>query len=70
MKVIKRSPRTGKMNSMELPITNQELDRWIKRGWLIQNAMPQLSDDQREFLLTGYTPDDWEMLFPPEQDDA
>ena len=30
--------------------------------------LPQLSAEQREFLLTGYTPDDWEMLFPPEDE--
>jgi len=31
---------------------------WIQ-GTLIQNAMPYLTADQREFLISGLTPDEW-----------
>lgn len=43
MKLTKQSPYTGKMNTMELPITEQELfDYEIgrNRGKLIQNVFP------------------------------
>lgn len=70
MKVTKLSPRTGELNSMELPMTPEQYARWQAGGQLIQNVLPQLSAEQREFLLTGYTPDDWKMLFPPEDEDA
>jgi len=32
------------------------------RGALIQNAFPFLSLDEREFLLTGMTPDEWDEI--------
>jgi hypothetical protein len=34
------------------------LIQW-ERGVLIQDAMPHLSPDEREFLMTGITPDEW-----------
>lgn len=33
----------------------------------IQDAFPQLSADEREFIKTGLTPDDWDLLFPEEK---
>lgn len=32
-------------------------------GSLIQHAFPFLTDDQREFLMTGLTPDEFDQLF-------
>jgi hypothetical protein len=66
MLVEKKSPLTGEMNTMEIPVTQEQLENWWG-GMLIQDAMPNLSADQREFLMTGYTPEDWEQLFPPEE---
>lgn len=39
-----------------------------QRGALIQNALPQLSDDERELLLTGICPPCWEEMFKDEED--
>lgn len=36
-------------------------------GVLIQDAFPMLSADQREFLLTGITPDEWNAMFGDEE---
>ncbi len=35
-------------------------------GELIQNALPALSDDQRELLISGTCPKCWNAMFPPE----
>jgi len=35
----------------------------------MQQIFPQLSADQREFLMTGCTPEEWAALFPPEDDE-
>lgn len=59
----KRSPLTKEYNRMELPITVEEYEIGISSGEHIQNAFPQLSPDQREFILTGYTSEDWDNLF-------
>jgi hypothetical protein len=59
MIVSRRSPLTGKVNEMDIPVTEEQLAAW-KGGAMIQDAMPNLSADQREFILTGYTAADWD----------
>lgn len=66
MQISRVSPLTGKTNTMDLPITEEQLGRWQRREGLIQNIMPELTPDQREFLMSGYTKEDWDTLFPPE----
>ena len=63
MKITKLSPVTGKANIMDLPITYGQFLDW-QEGALIQHVMPDLSLDEREFLITGMTPEDWNSLFP------
>ena len=58
IKVIKTSIFTNKQNEMLLPITHEQLKRW-QDGELIQNVFPHLNEDQREFMVTGATPQEW-----------
>jgi len=53
---------SGKMHSWDIPVTEEQIDRW-QRGCLIQNAMPHLTADEREFIMTGVTPDEWNEAF-------
>lgn len=74
MKLTRTSPLTKQENTMELDITEAEYQQWLRtRGThkhvLIQRAFPHLSDDEREFILTGYTPEDWNKMFPPEEEE-
>ena len=62
MKIMRVSPVTGVTNYMEINVTEEQLDEW-RGGALIQNVLPHLSEDEREFLITGCTPDDWKNLF-------
>ena len=55
MKITKKSTLTGKVHTMDLNVTQEQLDRW-QRGTLIQTAIPQLRPDEREFLISGITP--------------
>tara|TARA_R110002167_G_scaffold7022_14_gene33148 strand:- start:560 stop:751 length:192 start_codon:yes stop_codon:yes gene_type:complete len=57
--ITRRSPLTGKTNTMSLDISEGSLLAW-KGGMLIQDAMPNLSADAREFVMTGITPYEWE----------
>lgn len=60
----KISEYSGKQNSMEIPISHAEyVDYLHDRNAKIQNTFPQLTDDQREFLMTGITPDEWNEIF-------
>ena len=65
MLITRLDPFTGKLNEMDLPITNDQIQRW-ESGELIQNVMPSLNADQREFLMTGIMPDSWATMFEPE----
>ena len=53
---------TGEMVSKDIDVTDDQLAHWDSRE-LIQNAIPHLSADDREFLLTGMTPDEWDSMF-------
>jgi len=55
MIIERRSPFSGETNQMEIPVTKVQLDNW-RNGALIQRAMPNLTADQREFIMTGITP--------------
>jgi hypothetical protein len=51
---------------MELDITYEQLDRVNNRHLskeLIQDIVPNLSKEEREFLITGITPKEWNELF-------
>jgi hypothetical protein len=63
MLITKFSPHSMRDNTREIDVSQSQLDRW-KAGELIQNVMPHLSADDREFLMTGLTPEDWEEMFP------
>lgn len=63
MIIVRRSPVTGKMNHREIDITEEQYLSW-ENGELIQDAMPHLSDDDREFIISGCTPEDFTFLWP------
>tara|TARA_B100000959_G_C14867889_1_gene577081 strand:- start:866 stop:1090 length:225 start_codon:yes stop_codon:yes gene_type:complete len=58
----RESPFSGNKNRMTLDVTLAQIEAW-KGGELIQNAMPNLSADEREFIKTGITPEEWENTF-------
>ena len=63
MKTITRTdPFTGDVNSLDLDVTQEQLDLW-KSGGLIQDVMPNLNADDREFIATGITVGSWDKLF-------
>lgn len=66
----RRSPLSGKLNKMDLPVSPERIVSWFQEpdGRLIQDAFPELTDEQREFMLTGHTQADWDKLFPPGED--
>jgi len=59
MLITKRSPFSGVVHAREIDITGHHLWLWKEGGKLIQEAMPHISADDREFLMTGITPEEW-----------
>jgi hypothetical protein len=50
-----------------LNMTKAQFELW-QSGEYIQRALPHLSPDEREFLLTGATPEEWDVEFHTEGD--
>lgn len=53
---------TGKIHEREIDVTPEQLQKW-RGGMLIQDAMPHLSADDREYLISGATPEEWKKFF-------
>jgi len=68
MMITRKSPFSGKVNVMDINVTKAQLDSW-KKGQKIQDAMPNVSAEEREFIKTGITPLEWAKAFPPEAED-
>ena len=65
VEVIRKSPLTGNVNKMYLDITQEQIAEWnapAEKRRLIQDIFSNLNDDEREFIMTGYTPADWRAL--------
>lgn len=58
------SPLTGNWNKIYVDISQEQIEEWNspKRERLIQDIFPNLSEDEREFIMTGYTPADWKEM--------
>jgi hypothetical protein len=68
MLITRTSPLTGKINSMEIDVSPEQMEELARpgRGRLIQQIFPFLSPMEREFIKTGYTPEDWDEMFKEE----
>lgn len=62
MQITRKSMFTGAINTMDIPCTQEQLDRWAA-GEKIQNVMPEISPEHREFIMTGTTPEEWNAVF-------
>lgn len=59
MKITRKSGFTGIERTREIPVTPEQMKAW-QDGELIQNAMPNISAGDREFIMTGITEDEWD----------
>jgi len=63
----KACPRCGQFTF--LTVSKAGYEAWDNgRGVFIQVALPELSEDEREMLLTGYDPECWDVDFSFEED--
>lgn len=56
----------GRLSEMEIPMKEEDfLAAFYKldKGMLIQDAFPNLNPEQREFILSGTTPEEWDKMF-------
>ena len=65
---IRTSILSGITRTKELDVTEEQYNAW-RDGALIQNVMPHLSFDEREFLISGTTAEEWEAFTSPSDDE-
>jgi hypothetical protein len=71
VKVTRASLHSGKWNSIIIPMNFDEfqmrLSMWADDKEYIQDAFPSLNPDQREFIQTGITIEEWDEIFVDEE---
>lgn len=64
--VTRKSPISGRVHTLALNISQEAYDiacaKW-NSGTMIQDAFPMLDANEREFLMTGITPEEWAKIF-------
>ena len=60
MIVKKHNFLTGMEVEMDLPVTQEQLDRYEYGDELAQDVFPELSPEYREFIISGIKPDEWD----------
>jgi hypothetical protein len=59
MLIVRTSILTGVTRTLELDINEGQYRMWDEEGILIQDAMPNLTSWEREFIMTGVTEEEW-----------
>jgi hypothetical protein len=62
MQITRTSILTGTERTRELNLDQAAWDAWQKGEMLIQDAFPDLTPDDREFLMTGIVAEEWKTL--------
>jgi hypothetical protein len=62
MNITRISPISGKYITLEIPVTIEQMGNW-HNGMLIQDAMPNVSAEHREFIMTGILPLEWDSAY-------
>jgi hypothetical protein len=69
MKITRSSSLTGETATKEINVTPAQIASW-EGGELAQNAFPNASPSEREFIMTGYTDFDWDEMFGEIDDES
>lgn len=66
MIIIRKSMATGITHHREVDVTHQQMGAY-ERGILAQSAFPHLPKEEVEYIISGTTPEEWLVLYPPEK---
>ena len=63
MNITRKSFLTGVTRTMDLNVTQEQLDTYYIQGALLQDAFPNLNASEREFIKTGITDEEWDSMY-------
>lgn len=66
MEITRKSALTGKTRTRALDVTPAQLAAHLD-GVLAQEAFPHLSREDREFLISGATQEEWDAFFKEDE---
>jgi len=67
--LITRTSVFGVQRTKDLNVTQEQYNAW-KSGVYAQDAFPHLDAADREFIISGNTDEDWDIMFADEADDV
>jgi hypothetical protein len=67
MQITRPSRLSAETHVMEIDVTQEQIDKW-EGGMKIQDAMPNIGSDEREFIMTGITPTEWDIAMGIDDD--
>lgn len=59
MEITRKSMFSGETRTLDLDCTMDQILRW-RSGEFIQDALPNLTPAEREFVKSGITPEEWD----------
>lgn len=69
MQITRKSMLTGIVHTIDLNITEDQIKKY-NDGMLIQDAFPNLTDSEREFIISGIVDTEWNEAFPDDEDET
>ena len=66
MIIRRKSVYTGVVRSKEIPVNPKDYEMWEKGYVSMSEAMGYLEQEDREFILSGMTPNEWNQAFTTE----
>lgn len=67
VEVSRQSALDGQWYTMTIHnATEEQIIAWIE-GAYVQHVMPHVTDEEREFLISGLTPEAWAAMFDEEE---
>lgn len=69
MQIKRKSVITGVERVRDIPVNPDDLIAWEHGLGNIQDVMPYLNDNDREFILSGITPEEWDDAFSDQIED-
>lgn len=63
MKITRINPFNGEENTLDLDVTYEQVEAYFEGKLLVQDAFPNLTAGEREFIKSGITEDAWDNMF-------
>ncbi len=69
MLITKISAFSGKEHTRDIPVDEEKYTSWAEQGrpTKVQNEFPELNAEDREFIISGVTSEEWDEILEDQQ---